>query len=83
VDNAPGSSSAPPRGRGRISTKDKATQILPASSWVISPRMRRSFVDRQYSPSIGMDQSEWEIILEELTHMGHIVKKEPDSADDE
>jgi hypothetical protein len=24
-----------------------------------------------------MDQSEWEIILEELIHMGCIVKKEP------
>jgi hypothetical protein len=45
----------------------------------ISPRMRRSFVDRQYSPSTGMDQSEWEIILEELTRMGYIVKKKPDS----
>jgi hypothetical protein len=26
-----------------------------------------------------MDQSEWKIILEELTHMGYIVKREPDS----
>jgi hypothetical protein len=36
-------------------------------------------VDRQYSPSTDMDRSEWEIILEELTHMGYIIKKEPDS----
>jgi hypothetical protein len=41
--------------------------------------MQRSFVDRQYSTSTGMDQSEWEIILEELTYMGYIVKEEPDS----
>jgi hypothetical protein len=40
--------------------------------------MRRSFIDRQYSPSTGMDHSEWEIILKELTLMGYIVKKEPD-----
>jgi hypothetical protein len=45
--------------------------------------MRMSFVDRQYSPSIGMDQSEWEITLDELTHMGYIVKKEPDSDSNE
>jgi hypothetical protein len=38
-----------------------------------------SFVDKQYSPSTGMDQSEWEIILKELTRMGYIVKKEPNS----
>jgi hypothetical protein len=26
-----------------------------------------------------MNQSEWEIISEELTRMGYIVKREPDS----
>jgi hypothetical protein len=41
--------------------------------------MRRSFVDSQYSPLTSTDQSEWKIILDELTHMGYIVKKEPDS----
>jgi hypothetical protein len=41
--------------------------------------MQMSFVDRQYSPSTGIDQSEWEIILMELTRMGYIVKKEPES----
>jgi hypothetical protein len=39
--------------------------------------MRWSFIDRKYSPSTGMDQSEWEINLEELTRMGLILKKEP------
>jgi hypothetical protein len=42
----------------------------------ISPHMRRSFVDRQYSPSTSMDRSEWEILLEELMRMGYIVKQE-------
>jgi hypothetical protein len=41
--------------------------------------MQRSFVDRQYSPLTDMDLSEWEIILDELTRMGYIVKKEPDN----
>jgi hypothetical protein len=41
--------------------------------------MKRSFVDRQYSPSTGMDQSEWEIILEDLIHMRFLVKHEPAS----
>jgi hypothetical protein len=41
---------------------------------VMSPHMRRSFIDRQYSPSTGMDRSKWEVILEELMCMGYIVK---------
>jgi hypothetical protein len=59
--------------------KKKAAQILSTTPRAISPRIRRSFVDRQYLPSIDMDPSEWEIILDELTRMGYIVKKEPDS----
>jgi hypothetical protein len=54
----------------------EAARIL--SDGAISPRMRRSFVDRWYSPSIGMGLSEWEVILDELIRMGYIVKKEPD-----
>jgi hypothetical protein len=42
----------------------KASQILSAALRAISPRMRRSFVDRQYSPSTCMDRSEWKIILD-------------------
>jgi hypothetical protein len=49
--------------------KNKVVQILADASRVISPRMRHSFVDRQYSPSTGMDRSEWEIILGELIRM--------------
>jgi hypothetical protein len=79
LDDTPGSSNAPPRGRGKCSAKNKATQILSGAPGAISLRMWRSFVDRQYSPSTGMDLSEWEIILDELTRMGYIVKKEPDS----
>jgi hypothetical protein len=77
VDGAPGSSSAPLCGYGVGSVKNKPAWILANTSGAISPRMRRSFVDRQYSPSTGMDRSEWKIILEELTHMGLLVKQEP------
>jgi hypothetical protein len=41
--------------------------------------MRWSFVDRRYSASTGMGLSEWEVILEEVTCMGYIVKEELDS----
>jgi hypothetical protein len=47
-----------PIGHGKDSTKKKAAWILSAALGAISPHIRRSFVDRQYSPSIGMDQSE-------------------------
>jgi hypothetical protein len=67
------------KGRGKGSTKKKASQILSTTPGAISPRMRRSFVDRQYSHLTGMDRREWEIILDQLIHMGYIVKKEPDS----
>jgi hypothetical protein len=44
--------------------------------------MKRSFVDRHYSPLTCMDWSEWEITLEQLICMGYIVKKEPISETD-
>jgi hypothetical protein len=72
--DAPGPSSAVSKGRGK-----GASQILSAAPEAISPCMWRSFVDRQYSPLTGMDRREWEIILDQLIHMGYIVKKEPDS----
>jgi hypothetical protein len=77
VDGAPGSSSAPSRSCVGGSMKNKAAQILANAYGAISPQMRCSFVDRQYSPSTGMDRSEWEIILGELIHMGLLVKQEP------
>jgi hypothetical protein len=72
---APGPSSVVPRSCGRGSARDRAAWILSDILGAIAPRMRRSFVDRQYSTSTGMDRSEWENILDELTHMGYIVKK--------
>jgi hypothetical protein len=72
-----GPSCIPPKGCSGGSAKSKAAQILSDAPRAISPHMRRSFVDRQYSPSTGTDLSEWEIILEELIRMGYVVKKEP------
>jgi hypothetical protein len=74
LDDAPGPSNAQPwgygRGHERYSMKNKAVKILFAAPRAISPHMHRSFVDRQYSSLTGTDLSEWEIILDELTHMG-------------
>jgi hypothetical protein len=64
TDGILGSSFAPPCGCGGGSVKNKAVWILANAFGAISPLMRHSFVDRKYSPSTGMDQSEWEIILE-------------------
>jgi hypothetical protein len=73
----------PSGGCGRNSVKQKVALILSYASGAISPQMRRLFVDRQYSPSTGMDQSEWEIILGELICMGFLVKQEPISKGDD
>jgi hypothetical protein len=62
--------------------RSKATWILSDAPEAILPHMR-SFVDRQYSPSTSMDQSEWKIILEDLTHMGYIVTEQPVSETDD
>jgi hypothetical protein len=79
LDNASWSSNVLTKGYGKGSVKKKAEQILSGAPRAISPHMRRSFVDKQYTPSIGMGLSEWKISLEELTRVGYIVKKEPDS----
>jgi hypothetical protein len=69
VGGALGLLSIVPKGYGGCSVKNKVVRILADVSVAISPRMRRSFIDRQYSPLIGMDQSGLKIILEELTSM--------------
>jgi hypothetical protein len=80
VDDAPRPlTTLPGGGCGQGSARNNVAWILSVAPGAISPRMRRPFVDRQYSPSTNMDQSEWEIILEELTRMGYIVKEEPKS----
>jgi hypothetical protein len=63
-----------PKADGKVPRNRRLSRFCPVPSE--PPRMQRLFVDRQYSPSTGMGLSEWEIILEELTRMGYIVKKE-------
>jgi hypothetical protein len=63
--------------------KHKATRILADASRAVSPQMRRPFSDRQYSPSTGMGQSEWEIILGDLIRVRFLVKQEPVSEGDD
>jgi hypothetical protein len=74
-----GTSNIRSKRRGGSSVRREVLQILSAARGVISPHMQRSFVDRRYSPLTGMGLSKWEIILDELIHMGYIVKNEPDS----
>jgi hypothetical protein len=81
VNVVPGPSCAPPSGRS--SAKNKVARSLAHAFRAISPRMRCSFIDRQYSSLTGMDRSEWEIILEELIRMRFLVKKEPVSEGDD
>jgi hypothetical protein len=58
VGVVPGPSCAPPSGCGRSSTKKKVADFSRCFrsnfTW-----MRRLFFDRQFSPSAGMDRSEW------------------------
>jgi hypothetical protein len=87
LQRAPERSSIGKKSHGGSSMKDKAMKILADSevgtSDNISPRIKRSFVERRYSPSIGKDRSEWEIILEQLLIIGLIEKEEVVSENDD
>jgi hypothetical protein len=74
--------SPPPKGYGGGSNRSKVAQILLDAPKDTSSRMKRLFVNREYS-STGTDRSEWEIFLEQLTIVGYIVKKEPESETDD
>jgi hypothetical protein len=60
------------------SARKDVVQILFVAPSVISPCMQRSLLDRRYSPLTGMCLCEWEIVLNELIHVGYIIMKEPD-----
>jgi hypothetical protein len=57
----------------------EAVRILSTAPRSISLCMRMSFVNRRYSPLIGIGLGEWEVILDELTRMGYMKREEPDS----
>jgi hypothetical protein len=75
---APHSSSV--RGRGRRSTKAMANQVLidvaAGASDELPLLVRQSFKDGQYSPSTGMEEIEWQIMLEYFVVSEVVVKDE-------
>jgi hypothetical protein len=79
LNNAPRPSNVLQKGHRMGFANEKLAQILSNALGAVSLRMRRPFVDKWYSPSTGMEPSEWEIILHELTRMSYIIKKEPNS----
>jgi hypothetical protein len=83
LKQALGRSFALKKGCGGSSAKGKATRILATSFSDISLCIKRSFAERRYSPSTGIDRSKWEIILEQHLIMGLIVKKEVVSENDD
>jgi hypothetical protein len=78
VARAPRSASA--RGHGRKSTKAMADQALidigAGTSDELPLVIRQSFKDGRYSPSTGMEEIEWQIMLEQFVASGVVVKDE-------
>jgi hypothetical protein len=42
----------------------------------LPPIVKQSFQEGHYSPSTGMEMSEWQIMLEQFIAMGVVVKEE-------
>jgi hypothetical protein len=42
----------------------------------LQPIVKQSFQEGCYSPSTGMEMSEWQIMLEQLIAMGVVIKEE-------
>jgi hypothetical protein len=78
VARAPRSASA--RGHGRKSTKAMADQALidigAGTSDELPLVIRQSFKDGRYYPSTGMEEIEWQIMLEQFVASGVVVKDE-------
>jgi hypothetical protein len=78
VQRAPPSSSV--RGRGRKSTTVVAEWVLvnveAGASDELPLVIRQSFKDGQYSPSTGMEEVEWQIMLEQFIASGVVIKDE-------
>jgi hypothetical protein len=66
------------RGHGRGSMNIKANRALldveAGASDELPPLVRQSFKDGRYSPSTGMEEREWQIMLEQFIVMGVVVK---------
>jgi hypothetical protein len=72
--------SASVTGRGRKSTTALADQVLvnleAGASDELSLVIRQSFKDGRYSPSTGMEEIEWQLMLEQFIASGVVVKDE-------
>jgi hypothetical protein len=68
------------RGRRRGSMKAIADRVVLEIEMRASDEMllmiRQSFKDGRYSPSIGMEEIEWQIMLEQFIASGVVVKDE-------
>jgi hypothetical protein len=66
------------RGHGRGSAKVKTSRVLldveAGASDDLPPLVKQSFKEDHYSPSTGMEESEWKIMLEQFIAMGVVVK---------
>jgi hypothetical protein len=72
--------SASTRGRGQKSVKAMADQALidvgVGTSDELPLVIRQSFKDGRYSPSTGMEEIEWQIMLEQFVASGVVVEDE-------
>jgi hypothetical protein len=68
------------RGRGRGSTKFKTGRVLldaeVGASVELQPLVKQSFKEGHYSASTGMEDSEWQIMMEQFIAMGVVVKNQ-------
>jgi hypothetical protein len=67
------------RGGGRGSVKIKTKVLLDVNAGASDELMlaiSQSFKDARYSPSTGMDEREWQIMLEQFIASGVVVKNE-------
>jgi hypothetical protein len=60
--------------------KDRVNKVLldavARASNGFPPLVKQSFKEGHYSPSIGMEEKEWQIMLEQFRAIGVVVKDE-------
>jgi hypothetical protein len=60
--------------------KDRVNKVLldavARASNGLPPLVKQSFKEGRYSPSIGMEEKEWQIMLEQFRAIGVVVKDE-------
>jgi hypothetical protein len=76
-----GSASQNSRGHGSAKAKDRKILLdsEAGTSGALPRRIQSSFLEGRYTPSTGMDISEWQVIFEQFVDMGIIIKSEVES----